>query len=111
MTDRTEFGVRRGVLDVRVCLNRPGGEMTARDITPTDVEQALVSPDPKTEIWIEVVETFVGDGWKSEVQCPFCKRADLSILDAQAGAQADLRRWIFCHNCGERVSIPAVCIH
>jgi hypothetical protein len=84
--------------------------MTIRDITFRDVERALISPDLKTEVWIEVVETFVGNGWKT-LQCPFCERADLSFLDAQAGASADLRRWIFCGDCGERVSIPSVCVN
>jgi wobble nucleotide-excising tRNase len=83
--------------------------MTIRHIASTDIEQALVSPDPKIEAWVEVVEAFTGAGWATTVECPFCERNTLSVLDARAGARADLRRWIFCRQCGERISMPAIC--
>jgi hypothetical protein len=83
--------------------------MTVRYVSAADIARALLSPDPNTQTWMEVVELFVAAGWDESIACPFCGRRDLSVLYARAGANADLRRWIFCEDCGERVSIPAVC--
>jgi hypothetical protein len=83
--------------------------MTVRDVTAGDIVRALLSPDPNTQTWMEVVETFVAAGWDEPIECPFCERRDLTVLYARAGASASLRRWIFCADCGERISIPAAC--
>jgi hypothetical protein len=73
-----------------------------------DVEP-LASTDEASETWREIVQCFVATDWEGSVNCPFCKQGALSILDTQLGAQAERRRWIFCDECGERVSIPAIC--
>jgi transcription elongation factor Elf1 len=83
--------------------------MTIRNHSFVDIERAVLSPNSVTKTWIETVQLFIATGWEEAFECPFCERNDLSILNARAGAQSDLRRWIFCDACGERVSIPAVC--
>jgi hypothetical protein len=71
--------------------------------------ELLPSNDEASETWREIVQCFVSTDWEEPVNCPFCKRGALSIVDAQLGAHAELRRWIFCDDCGERISIPAIC--
>jgi hypothetical protein len=83
--------------------------MRMRSLREFGDPESLASTDETSEKWTEVLQCFVATGWEDSVACPFCKRGDLSILDAQLGAQAERRRWIFCDDCGERVSVPAIC--
>jgi hypothetical protein len=91
------MSLRAGVFGMRVRLLREFSGM-----------ESLAATDEASETWTEVLQCFVATGWEDSVSCPFCKRGDLSIVDAQLGAQAKLLRWIFCDECGERVSIPAI---
>jgi hypothetical protein len=66
----------------------------------------LSCPDATTQRWISVVERFMASSWSGSVACPFCASGDLHLRDIRAGTQADLRRWIFCDECAERISMP-----
>jgi hypothetical protein len=88
---------RRGLWLMRMRSSREFSDM-----------KSFASTDEASETWSEIIQCFVATGWEQPVNCPFCERNALSIVDAQLGAHAELRRWIFCDDCGERASIPGI---
>jgi hypothetical protein len=81
--------------------------MEIRDGGLADIKRAVTSSDSTRETWIEVVRLQMETCLEETLQCPFCQRNDLPILDARAGKHAD----IFCDDRGARVSLCVVCLH